>query len=487
MPPKIRRVAVIGAGPAGAIATDALVKEGAFDTIRVFERRSAVGGTWIHTPHLPPGIPSLERLINGEADKEVTVPEDLPAVTAISEAVNSHQHRLSDTPIHENLHSNIAPDIMSYTQEPFPKKLSQKTIDEYGPDSLFRHHSVVREWIEGIFSRSGHDKLLELETTVERVEKQNGEWVLTLRKVLKGRNYWWIETFDSVIVASGHYNVPWFPEVEGLLEFDRRFPGTIQHSKHFREGSKYRGKRVIVVGASVSSIEIIHEILDVADGQVYASIRDQPIPAFGWVPFQHPKIAIKPAIQRFDPETGRVHFTDGSYLDNIDHIIYGTGYTFSFPFIPTVQKRVKNSYRRLPGVYQHTWNIEDPTLTFVGMLGGGFTFRAYEWQSVAIARFLAGRAKALPSIPEQLEWERQRVNEKRGGKDYYSIAPDYEGFFEYLRGIAGEPAEGTSGRKLPAFDPQWLVIWGDMVAPRLESWRRKRKEAESKLKVKAKL
>ncbi|KAH7234907.1 uncharacterized protein BKA55DRAFT_708864 [Fusarium redolens] len=469
MPHKIRRVAVVGAGPAGAIATDALVKEGAFDTIRVFDRRSAVGGTWIHTPHLPPGIPSLERLVSGEADDDVLIPENLPAVTPISEAVNSHQHRFSDTPIHENLHSNIAPDIMSYTQEPFPKKLSKKTLDEYGPDSPFRHHSVVREWIEGIFARGGHDKLLELETTIERVEKENGEWVITLRKVLKGRNYWWRETFDAVVVASGHYNVPWFPEVEGLLEFDRKFPGAIQHSKHFREASKYRGKRVIVVGASVSSIEIIHEILGVVDGQVYASIRDQPIPAFGWIPFEHPKISIKPAIQRFDPETGRVHFTDGSYLDNIDHIIYGTGYTFSFPFIPAVQKRVKNAYRRLPG------------------LGGGFTFRAYEWQSVAIARFLAGRAKALPSIPEQLEWERQRVNEKRGGKDYYSIAPDYERFFEYLRNIAGEPAAGTSGRQLPAFDPQWLVIWGDMVTPRLESWRRKRKEAENVLKLKSKL
>ncbi|KAF9771365.1 hypothetical protein IL306_010992 [Fusarium sp. DS 682] len=504
MPQNMRRVAVIGAGPAGAIATDALVKEGAFDIIRVFDRRSAVGGTWVHTPHLPPGIPSLENLVAGEADDAVSVPEQLPAITPISEAVNSHQHRFSDTPIHENLHSNIAPDIISYTQEPFPKKLSQKTLDEHGPDSLFRHHSVVREWIEGIFIRSGHEKLLELNTTVERIEKEKGEWVITLRKDLKGRNYWWRETFDAVVVASGHYNVPWFPKVEGMLEFDKRFPGVIQHSKHFREASRYRGKRVIVVGASISSIEIIHEILDVVDGQVFASIRDQPIPAFGWVPFEHPKITIKPAIQCFDSETGRIHFADGSYLDNIDHIIYGTGYTFSFPFIPTVQKRVKNAYRRLPGVYQHTWNIEDPTLTFVGMasffhlmifqyanptiqLGGGFTFRAYEWQSVAIARFLAGRAKPLPSIPEQLEWERQRVNEKRGGKDYYSIAPDYEGFFEFLRNIAGEPAEGTSGRKLLAFDPQWLVIWGDMVTPRLENFRRKRKQAEEKLKLKSKL
>lgn len=44
--PKLRRVAVIGAGPGGAIATDALVKEQAFDRIRVFERKGQIGGTW---------------------------------------------------------------------------------------------------------------------------------------------------------------------------------------------------------------------------------------------------------------------------------------------------------------------------------------------------------------------------------------------------------------------------------------------------------
>lgn len=42
----IKRVAVIGAGPAGAIAVDALAQEGAFDVIRVFERREKVGGCW---------------------------------------------------------------------------------------------------------------------------------------------------------------------------------------------------------------------------------------------------------------------------------------------------------------------------------------------------------------------------------------------------------------------------------------------------------
>jgi cation diffusion facilitator CzcD-associated flavoprotein CzcO len=46
-----RRVAVIGTGPAGAIATDALVKEQAFDTVRIFERQERPGGTWYVWPH----------------------------------------------------------------------------------------------------------------------------------------------------------------------------------------------------------------------------------------------------------------------------------------------------------------------------------------------------------------------------------------------------------------------------------------------------
>lgn len=42
----VKTVAVIGAGPSGLSAVKALDEEKAFDTIRVFERRDRVGGTW---------------------------------------------------------------------------------------------------------------------------------------------------------------------------------------------------------------------------------------------------------------------------------------------------------------------------------------------------------------------------------------------------------------------------------------------------------
>ncbi|KAK1752805.1 putative monooxygenase [Echria macrotheca] len=483
MPSRARRVAVIGAGPAGAIVTDALAKEQAFDTIRVFDRRPVIGGTWVYTPHLPAAIPSVAALLAGTADSAVPIPPTLPAQTPKSEAVNNHQLRFSDSAQHEHLHSNIIPAIMSYTAEPFPNVLSPQTLAKYGPDAPFRHREVVRRWIEDIFLRGGHAKFLELSTTVERAEKVNGEWVLTLRREGGAADYWWQERFDALVVASGHYNVPWLPPVDGLVEYDARFPGRVVHSKHFRGGEKFKDKKVIVVGGSVSAHEIIHEILPYAKHPVVASLRGDPIPSFGWAPFRHPHIQVRKQILRLDPETGAVHFTDSSVIDGreVDHIIFATGYTFSLPFLPHVQERISKAYRRLPGVYQHTFDILDPSLCFVGMLGGGFTFRVYEWQAVAIARHLAGRGRALPSIAEQQTWEAQRVAIKKGGKDYYSIAPDYEAFFEFLREIAGDPARGTTGRVLPKFDPEWLKTWARMVAHKIRGFEEARKKAEAEL------
>ncbi|KAK3392702.1 thiol-specific monooxygenase [Podospora didyma] len=476
---KARRVAVIGAGPAGAIATDALVKEQAFDTIRVFDRRPIIGGTWVHTPHLPAAIPSLADLLKGNVDLAVTTPTQFPAETPKSEEVNNHQLRFSDSAQHEHLHSNIIPSIMSYSQEPFPPTLSQRTLTKYGPNAPFRHREVIREWVEEIFVRNEHDRLLELSTTVEKAEKRDGEWILTLRKENPGRDYWWQERFDALVVATGHYNVPWLPDdIPGLLEYGTRFPGRIVHSKHFRGGEQFKGGKVVVVGGSVSAHEIIHEVLPFAQHPVYASLRGDPIPSFGWAPFQHPHISLRKKIERLDPVTGTVHFVDGSSVENVDHIVFATGYTFSLPFIPHVQERIKKVYRRLPGVYQHTFDILDPSLTFVGMLGGGFTFRIYEWQAIAVARHLAGRAKALPPISEQQKWESRRVAARGGGKNYYSIAPDYAAFFEFLREIAGDPAPETTGRVLPKFDPEWLKVWAGMVGPKIRGFEESRRKAE---------
>ncbi|KAM3516113.1 hypothetical protein MY11210_000395 [Beauveria gryllotalpidicola] len=53
-PVRIQSVAIIGAGPSGAIAAAALKAENYFDRIRVFERRETAGGFMIQIPGLSP-------------------------------------------------------------------------------------------------------------------------------------------------------------------------------------------------------------------------------------------------------------------------------------------------------------------------------------------------------------------------------------------------------------------------------------------------
>jgi hypothetical protein len=87
-------------------------------------------------------------------------------------------------------------------------------------------------------------------------------------------------------------------------------------------------------------------------------------PLFGLTPFQHPDIEIRSQIQAFEPETGRVVFTDGSYADDVDVVMFATGYDFNFSFLP----HIKSKNKRIPGLYQHIFLSEDPSLAFIGMV-----------------------------------------------------------------------------------------------------------------------
>lgn len=132
---------------------------------------------------------------------------------------------------------------MAYSQEPISEKKSERSIRRHGSNTPFRHHTVIQEYIEGLLDRHGYKDFVELGVTVERVEKVvNGSWKVTLRRSGAKRDYWWVEEFDAVVVASGHYTVPFVPYIEGLEEFDRAYPGSVEHSKGYRGPEKYRGK-----------------------------------------------------------------------------------------------------------------------------------------------------------------------------------------------------------------------------------------------------
>ena len=84
----------------------------------------------------------------------------------------------------------------------------------YGP---FVPHYVPRQYVENYFAAHKTDEYLVLNTTVEDVSKVPSstpgfeQWKLTLRKYDFARHVdiWWEEVFDAVVLANGHYSVPY--------------------------------------------------------------------------------------------------------------------------------------------------------------------------------------------------------------------------------------------------------------------------------------
>ncbi|KAK3347395.1 hypothetical protein B0H65DRAFT_460377 [Neurospora tetraspora] len=477
----IKRVAVIGAGPAGAIAIDALAQERTFDLIRVFERREGPGGCWIGDNNRPQPLNGFASLSNRTADPPVPIPHTLPALTPKLE-----QPRFTESSVYPYLETNVDAIPMQFSQEPFPSEKSKFSINLHGPNTPFRHWKAVRRYIEGLVSRNGYQDLVSYNTTVERVEKVGDEWKVTLRKEGQQKDYWWVEWFDAVVVASGHYWVPWIPAIEGLEAFEKQRPGSVIHSKHFRGRDLYKGKKVVVVGASVSAADIAYDLAHSRTAQtpVHAiTVGHNFNGYFGDEAFKHPRIENHPSIARVCPKTRTVHLVNGESIPNVDHIIFGTGYSWTMPFLPQVP--VRNN--RVPDLYQHVVWQKDPSLLFVGAVGAGLTFKVFEWQAVYAARILAGRAQ-VPSVKEMQEWEENRIKVRGDGPKFSLIFPDFEEYFEALRNLAGEgeTAKGV-GRELPKFRPEWFRAFMEGHDVRKRMWKRVNEQAREEEKAKAKV
>lgn len=164
--------------------------------------------------------------------------------------------------------------------------------------------------------------------------------------------------------------------------------------------------------------------------------------------------------------SGRVIFEDNTYLDNIDTVIYCTGYKASFPFW-----NVENNGRelwdykknKLVKNYLHTFFHDFHTLGIVGV-SRVLTFRSFEYQSISLARLLSGRqAKELPTLEEQERWERERerevMEEKRNFHDIVWESGETMKWLGQLYEIAGLGLLTGEGRVPPVFNEKvrWAI------------------------------
>ncbi|KZM21246.1 uncharacterized protein EKO05_0011514 [Ascochyta rabiei] len=445
---RISTVAVIGAGPSGLSAVKALDEEKSFDTIRVLERKDRVGGTWLYDEH-PDTFQST--LVTPQRN---TAPPQLPTF-----ASPAPEDTTSRTGLYHYLDSNVGATVMEFTYASIPKINSALSVRRFGHANPTRPWKVVADYLEDIFAKHLHR--VTFNTTVERISKntETGKWDITLRRSdvhFKGEShdYWWTESFDAVVVATGHYSVPYIPKIPGIEEWYKRWPERLQHSKQFRSRDAYVDKSVVVVGGSVSASDFVLDTYTSVRGPLIVAQRGENAnPALDNI-WKLPGVAKKPTISRFTLDNGgTVEFSDGSWVSgpDVDVVYFATGYRLSYSFLEPNPVTPRN---RLAGFYQHAFNVADPSLAVVGQIRAALSFRAYEYQAVAVARVLAGRG-TLPSTAEQRRWEEDRVKRLGPTHIFHTIAPDFEEYFNALRAIARLPAEGTEAYELPKWEDEW--------------------------------
>jgi hypothetical protein len=159
-------------------------------------------------------------------------------------------------------------------------------------------------------------------------------------------------------------------------------------------------------------------------------------------------------------------FEDGSYLDDIDTVIYATGYKPSYPFWNAKKNgRELWDYKenKLIKTYLHTFFHDFSTLAIVG-IPRALTFRSFEYQAIALARLLSGRESVgLPPLKEQEKWESKRAEQrKKEAKKFHDVEWDTGETFEWLGAlyqIAGLGLLTGEGRVPPVLgsDLRWAL------------------------------
>jgi cation diffusion facilitator CzcD-associated flavoprotein CzcO len=109
----------------------------------------------------------------------------------------------------------------------------------------------------------------------------------------------------------------------------------------------------------------------------------------------HGEVEARPGIGRFDG--GEVVFTDGT-ADPVDLVVWATGYRVSIPFLP--RGLVGADPERLP-LFKRVFHLDDPSLAFTGLMQStGAALPIVEAQAKLAAAYFAG-AYALPTPAER--------------------------------------------------------------------------------------
>lgn len=404
----IRKVAIIGGGPAGLAAAKALMLEPVKFSIDLYDRRDKLGGLWYYSSdktQVHPPIPSVDP--NGVETGEGA----------------SFEHKYVSA-MYNHLETNLIDRMMEYKDVPFePRSLAFITRSEVH-DYLLKYASTIPN---GVNYRLG--------TNVLDVWKQDQTW--TVKSETSGSSS--SETYDAVVVANGHTNVPYIPDTPGLAHWNESAPGSISHARYYKDATDYQDKTVLIIGNYASGIDLATQIGTTAK-QVYVGTKGES----QLIEVDQPNVEYLKLVTGYDFDNNRsISTEDGRVVSNIDHIIFCTGYLYSLPFLQNYLPNITDGgYVR--DVYKQIFNVDDPTLSFIELPKFVVPMPLSESQSAVVARVYSGRLK-LPSREERRAEYEQELREKGEGKSFHAMKPplDYTYCNELYDWIKSEKLDET--------------------------------------------
>lgn len=407
-----KKIAIIGAGAAGLISAKELTQMG--HAVTVFEQTESIGGVWAYTDE---------------------VEDDLLGVQSRRKKVHGSMYKY--------LRTNLPREVMGVADFPFDDKFPGSE----DPRQYCSHEEVFR-YLKAYATHFDVLKYVRFSSCIQHVTRRGTGWRVSVTNN-NSEEHAYEEHVDALVICNGHYSEPRVPEWPG----QDVFPGLQMHSHNYRDPSGFVNKRVVIVGAAFSGSDISQEILEHGAEKVYLSARSWEDLAQGHMVEGSKEVHRVPNIKELGKD-GSVTFVDGTVVDNIDIVMYATGYKYNFPFMAGIDGAPCVEDNRVYPCFQHVFPPRlAPWVSFVGLPWKVVPFPQFQLQSRWIGACLNGAAQ-LPT-PEAMQ---EHVDawcdelDKNGIEKRYThrMNPDSQG--EYNNWLASQVNKNDIGW------PEWRRV-----------------------------
>ncbi len=279
------------------------------------------------------------------------------------------------------LWSNGPKECLEFADYPFDKHFG-RAIPSFPP------REVLYDYILGRAKDGDLKKYVRLSTTVNSVIFDENKFII--KSTNKKENKISTEEFDNVVVATGHFSVPYIPEYEGMDSFS----GRIMHSHDFRDAEEFRGKNIVVLGSSYSAEDVALQCYKYGAKSVTIGYRNNPM-GFKWPEGMK-------EVHHLDKLDGKKAIFKDGHLQETDVLILCSGYLHHFPFLEESLKLKTHNRLYPPNLYKGVVWQDNHKLMYLGMQDQFHTFNMFDCQAWYARDVIMGKIK----MPDSKEMEK---------------------------------------------------------------------------------